>query len=329
MIVDIASWLKDAAERRLSAGDIGEGLRYYERLVHLGRADKVQVAHARARTGEVLLAMGEIQQAKVHLLEALKNRPTHPHYLFLLSCLYASTANWKKACEFARKAHILAPNNSEYLRALGWAVLCSGNLNAGEKMLRQAVSLEPKNLGAIGDLSAALIEQRRFNEAIEILARAVKDNPSEKRLTDMLAVATKFRNQARDRTLMFAPRLTGQYGVVEDLLRERMPEEGFHSEQIDSAIRLWRDFTCGTELRFSSPGSWAAAVEYTISKLDRDARVTQKFVATKYGVSVSAVSTKFKRIWHGLGVKDFDVRYSSHKDYFEKLFQERDSTDKE
>jgi len=181
----------------------------------------------------------------------------------------------------------------------------------------------------IGDLSAALIEQRRFNEAIEILARAVKDNPSEKRLTDMLAVATKFRNQARDRTLMFAPRLTGQYGVVEDLLRERMPEEGFHSEQIDSAIRLWRDFTCGTELRFSSPGSWAAAVEYTISKLDRDARVTQKFVATKYGVSVSAVSTKFKRIWHGLGVKDFDVRYSSHKDYFEKLFQERDSTDKE
>ena len=326
VIVTISSWLKEAAEKRLSVGDVRQGLLYYERLLQTGRGNKVAVADAHARIGEILLSMGEVQQAKVHLLEAVKSRPTHPHYLFLLSCLYGVTANWKKAREFARKAHILAPENSEYLRALGWAVLCSGDLGAGEKMLRQAVSLDPTNVAAMGDVSAALIEQRRFNEAIEILSRAVRKHPTEKRLADMLAVAKKFRDEVGDRTLMFRPELAGKYGSVEGLLRERMPEEGFHVDQIDNAIRLWRDYTRRAQLKCASPSSWAAAVEYTISKVDGDGRVTQKYEAAKYGISVSSVSTKFKRIWSALGAEGLGRRYSMHNAHADRIFQDQDPT---
>lgn len=329
MIVNILSWLKETAERNFSAGDIGQGLWYYDKVLQLGRGNNTAVADAHARIGEVLLAIGEIQQAKVHLLEALNIRPTQPHYLFLLSCLYAGQANWKKACQLARKAHILVPSNSEYLRALGWAVLRSGDLAAGEKMLRQAVSLDPTSAGAIGDLSAGLIEQHRFNDAIAILSKTVKEHPSDKRLADMLAVAKKFGNQARDRIPVFPPRLTGRYGAVEGLLRERMPEDGFHSEQIDSAIRLWRDYMSRKELRFSSPGSWAAAIEYTISRLHGDARVTQKSVAAKYGVSASAVSNKSKEIRSVLGLKEFDKRYRFHEDDIGTFSQERNPADYE
>ena len=325
-IVTISSWLKEAAERKLSAGDVRQGLLYYEKLLETGRGDKVAVADAHARIGEILLSMGEVQQAKVHLLEAVKSRPTHPHYLFLLSCLYAVTANWKKAREFARKAHILAPDNSEYLRALGWAVLCSGDLGAGEKMLRQAVSLDPTNIAAIGDVSAALIEQRRFDEAIEILSGAVNRHPTQKRLADMLAVAKKFRDEVGDRTLIFRQELSGKNALVEGLLRERMPEEGFHADQIDNAVRLWRDYTRRVQLKCSSPSSWAAAVEYTISRVDGDARVTQKYVATKYGISVSSVSTKFKRIWSALEAKEFDGRYSTHNGGADRILQDQDPT---
>ncbi len=327
MIVTISSWLKETAEKRLSAGDVRQGLSYYEKLLHSARKDKAAVADANARIGEILLAMGEVQQAKVHLLEATKSRPTHAHYLFLLSCLYAMTADWKRARDFARKAQILEPNNSEYLRALGWAVLCSGELDAGEKMLRQAVSLDPTNVAAVGDVSAALIEQRRFDEAIEILSRAVNEHPKETRLADMLAVARKFKDQVGDRTLSFPQRTNDPHAPVESLLRERMPEEGFHLDQIDNAVRLWRDYAHKVQPSCSSPDSWAAAVEYAISKLDRDARVTQKSVAAKYGISVSSVSTKFKRIWSTLEAKELDTRYSMHSARVEHLFQDRHHTD--
>lgn len=327
MIVTIASWLKEAAERSLSAGDVRQGLSYYEKLLHLARNDKVAIADADARIGEILLAMGEVQQAKVHLLEATKIRPTHAHYLFLLSCLYAMTADWKRARDFARKAQILEPENSEYLRALGWAVLCSGELDAGEKMLRQAVSLDPTNIAAVGDVSAALIEQRRFDEAIEILSRAVNEHTTETRLADMLAVARKFKDQVGDRTLLFPQKTNDQHVLVESLLRERMPEEGFHLDQIENAIRLWRDYARKVQLKCSSPDTWAAAVEYTISKLDRDARVTQKSVATKYGISVSSVSTKFKRIWSTLEAKELDTRYSIHSVRADHMLQDRHPTD--
>jgi len=326
MIVSISAWLKEAAEKSFATGDVREGLFYYEKLLQTGRGETTAVADAHARIGEILLGLGEVQQAKVHLLEAVRSRPTHPQYLFLLSCLYAVIANWKKAREFARKAHILAPNNSEYLRALGWAVLCSGDLGAGEKMLRQALSLDPTNVAAIGDVSAALIEQRRFNEAIEILSGAVREHPNDTRLADMLAVAKKFRDEVGDRTLMFRPEQNGKYGLVEGLLRDRMPEEGFHTDQIDNAIRLWHDYAHRIQLKCSNPSSWAAAVEYTISKVDGDDRVTQKCVAEKYGTSISSVSTKFKRIWLTLGAKEFDRRYSSHNVRIDRLSQDRDPT---
>ena len=326
MIVIISSWLKEAAEQKLSTGDVRQGLAYYEQLLQAARNDDVAVGDAHARIGEILLAMGEVQQAKVHLLEAAKIRPAHAHYLFLLSCLYAMTADWKRARDFARKAHILAPENSEYLRALGWAVLCSGELDAGEKMLRQAVSLDPANIAAIGDVSAALIEQRRFDEAIKILSKALSEHPEETRLEDMLAVAKKFRDQMGDRTLAFPSSMTAHHGSVEALLRQRMPEEGFHLEQIDNAIRLWHDYERKVQLKYSNPDSWAAAVEYTISKLDKDARVTQKSVATKYGISVSSVSTKFKRIWSALEAQEFDARYSTHTVRADEILQDRDPT---
>jgi hypothetical protein len=196
-------------------------------------------------------------------------------------------------------------------------------------MLRQAVSLDPQNVGAVGDLSAALIEQRRFSEAVEILTRAVKEHPEEKRLAEMLAVAMRFRGQSRERKTLFPARFAKQHGIVEELLRQQMPDEGFHSEQVDSAIQLWRDYARNVELSMSSPRSWAAAVEYTISKLDRDLRVTQKSLAEKYGVSVSSISMKFRQLWEGLDAKEFDPRYSTHKNLAGKLFQERDPADSE
>jgi Flp pilus assembly protein TadD len=327
MIVNILSWLKEMAERSFTAGDIGEGLSYYDRVLQLARHDSAEVADAHARIGEVLLAIGETQQAKVHLLEALKIKPTQPHYLFLLSCLYASQANWEKACDFARKAHILVPTNSEYLRGLGWAMLRSGDLAAGEKMLRQAVGLDPTGPGAVGDLSAALIEQRRFGDAVAYLVRAVKEHPSDQRLAEMLAVAKKFRNQERDRTPAFVPDSPGWYGVVEELLRERMPEEGFTSEQIAGAIRLWRDYACGREFRYSRPDPWAAAIEYTISRLHRDAKVTQQAVASKYDVAVSVVSYKFRELRSGLGLEERDRRYCMPDDDIGASLRERHPAD--
>jgi hypothetical protein len=98
-------------------------------------------------------------------------------------------------------------------------------------------------------------------------------------------------------------------GVI-DLLRQNLAEAGYNQEVIENAEYLWTDYIFSFDVKVKDPKVWAAAVEYTIARLEfREA--TQAKIAAGYGVSEASVSGKYRLLCEGLGLCAFDERYST------------------
>ena len=73
-------------------------------------------------------------------------------------------------------------------------------------------------------------------------------------------------------------------GVI-DLLRQNLAEVGYNQEVIENAEYLWEDYGSLFDFKVKDPKVWAAAVEYTIARLEFREDQTQAKIAANYGVS--------------------------------------------
>ena len=99
-------------------------------------------------------------------------------------------------------------------------------------------------------------------------------------------------------------------GVV-DLLRLNLAEAGYNQEVIENAEYLWADYIFSFDVKVKDPKVWAAAVEYTIARLEFREGQTQAKIAVRYGVSEASLSGKYRLLCGGLGLCAFDERYST------------------
>ena len=105
--------------------------------------------------------------------------------------------------------------------------------------------------------------------------------------------------------------LTGRFADVLALFSDAMRAANYSDAQLDNAARLWRDFVQGDHApRFRKPAVFAAAVEYTIARLDH-VDLTQADVARRYDTSEASISKNHRLIADALHVEVFDPRYSS------------------
>jgi len=90
------------------------------------------------------------------------------------------------------------PDNSEYLRGLGWAMHCAGNKAKGLAYLHRAVDLAPTNVNILTDLAAAYLSDLQFHKAREYAETAVRINPNSNVAREVLANIDRFqRNLGR------------------------------------------------------------------------------------------------------------------------------------
>ena len=90
---------------------------------------------------------------------------------------------------------------------------------------------------------------------------------------------------------------------VEEVLAKRMKERDFSGEVICEAILLWRDYKEKTSSLKGKDKSWAAAVEYLLSRINYWLD-SQEEVGREYGVSPTTVSKKYRKLAE---VLDFQV----------------------
>ena len=111
---------------------------------------------------------------------------------------------------------------------------------------------------------------------------------------------------------LFANALDG----VERLLTSKMPKAGLSLEEVGAAIQMWLEFriSLGRQtLDVRRPELWAAALDYAVRKVNFR-ELTQKRIATMYGISEKSLRARFRDLVGTLDIMPCDYRYFRGKE---------------
>lgn len=95
---------------------------------------------------------------------------------------------------------------------------------------------------------------------------------------------------------------------VARLLERGLIRTGASEEHVDSAIWLWNDFCELDPVRIRKPAAWAAAVHFSLARVERW-EIAHQDLAKLYRVSAPAVKENSRRIGRALHLTPFDDRY--------------------
>ena len=84
--------------------------------------------------------------------------------------------------------------------------------------------------------------------------------------------------------------------------------DDFAAQYLKLARSLWVDFCAQRQPRVQKPAVYAAAVEYTLSKL-ASRSLTQAQLARRYGVTARAIAARYEEICEALALEPGDPRY--------------------
>ena len=159
----------------------------------------------------------------------------------------------------------------------------------------EAASDEPEYLL---NLAQALARGGDFDQALRALAEFMRLEPDsllEERLEQLFA--------------------SGMDGV-ETLFTDKMTATGVSIEEIGAAIQMWLEYRIALgrkPLVMRKPATWAAAVDYTVRKVNLRPTKRQD-IATLYGISERALQDRHDDLVALLDVMPCDYRYFAGKE---------------
>jgi tetratricopeptide (TPR) repeat protein len=126
-----------------------------------------------------LLNEGKKQQALPILVTLMHQDPSDIDVLYGLGLTYNELGDHARATPILEKAVEVDPKFLGAYVALGVAEISAGNLMIGEEHLRSALKLDPEDRYALRNLSATLMKQRRFAEALVQIKRTLAVAPDD------------------------------------------------------------------------------------------------------------------------------------------------------
>lgn len=322
-VIDSTLWVKGQIEGKLERGHFKSAIPLLEKLLRLGRNSLTHKEFAYGNLGHAYLSLRRFDKAEDCLKKAVKLNPQESRYHYLLGLVYSTSGMISEALEEFECTVRMDGDKSEYQRTLGWAKFVSGQTGEGIKRLKKALDLDNKNVYAYADLASCYMKINRFNEARRILKEGLLKVPSDPFLlrTQNAVERTggeykKVKEEEKRVKHRIDKIKNSEFHKVRKSLLRGMRLAGYSETQKKSAEKLWYDFYKMRKLQIRRPESWAAALEYTIARLDLIEGETQKTVASKYGVSETIVSSRFNDICRTLDIRVFDKRYSAGEDFF-------------
>ncbi|MER3445641.1 MAG: hypothetical protein C4291_01870 [Candidatus Dadabacteria bacterium] len=323
-VIDSTLWVKGQIEGKIERGHFKSAIPLIEKLLRLGRNSLTLKEFAYANLGHAYLSLRRFDKAEYCLKKAIKLNPRESRYHYLLGLAYSASGMISDALKEFEYTVQIVDNKSEYQRALGWAKFVSGQTTEGIKHLKRALDLDNRNVYAYADLASCYMKMNRFNEAIRTLRKGLLRVPGDPFLlrTQNVVERTgdeykKVKEEEKRVRYRIDKIKDSEFHKVRKSLLQGMRLAGYSETQKKSAEKLWYDFYKMRKLQIRRPESWAAALEYTIARLDLIEGETQKTVASKYGVSETIVSSRFNDICRTLDIRVFDKRYYSiEEDFF-------------
>jgi tetratricopeptide (TPR) repeat protein len=193
----------------------------------------------------------------------------------------------------ATKGRASGPERAEAYNQEGLRAYAEWDIERAVDRFRAAVRAAPDEPEYRLNLAKALSRAGDFDQALRALAEFLRLEPESK-------VAERFER-------LFASGLD----KVESVLTEKMTTAGMPIEEVGAALQMWLEYRIAIgqqPLTLRKPEAWAAALDYTVRKVNLR-NVTQREVATLYGVSQRALRDRFDDLVTTLDVMPCDYRY--------------------
>ena len=190
--------LESKAARYRSKGDFDKVIMICKDILNRHADNPAACEYACAQIGDVYLAMRELEPAEEYLKKAMAYDPLNPKYHYLLGFVYSVSRQWDRAIkefEFYLKKE---PDESEYLRGLGWALWSASKKAEGLRYLQRAIGVAPENVNALIDLAAASLGDGAFDEAHKYAEQALKVDPENSLAKKVLNSTERFQGAIPD-----------------------------------------------------------------------------------------------------------------------------------
>jgi hypothetical protein len=196
----------------------------------------------------------------------------------------------------AEKASIVSPTDEREAQALnekGLQQYQRWEIEEAMESFEKATKLVPTNPDYHLNLARALARFGNYDRALKALGEFVRYE-SDVRLVDRFE-------------MLFAKAMD----EVETLITEKMTKKGIPLDEIGAAIQMWLEYRIALgrrPLSIRKPQSWAAALDYTVRKVNfRDAIL--KDLTRIYVVSESSIRNHHKDLVETLDIMPCDYRY--------------------
>lgn len=125
------------------------------------------------------LGAGNLRKSADLCKEILDIDPKFAHGYHLMSSLFRSTGDYKKALNFADMAIDILPNEAVFHMQKGQVLFAMSDWEMAKLAFKKASELEPNNALAVLLWADSLSQQKKFDEALVLFrrARAIQDIP--------------------------------------------------------------------------------------------------------------------------------------------------------
>lgn len=276
-----------------------------ERLASVAKEGSDEWCFANRQLAELLLEQAP-WRAALHARRVAVQSSSDDAAHALLGLALALQNNYRAAIASYRRALAANPSNPWYAHNVGHLYDVALDLpRDGLPFLRAAHREEPSQDDVTASLAHCLARAGAIDEARELAVELAARHPNR---SDFAELAQWIAEGAPAREAQGAPALLAhiEHGSstpspdgpppADDSIDELLERAPLTEEQRARARRLWVDYESRESTNATRDGrALAAAIEYAIHRVD-GANVTQRSLAERYNVSVSAIRSRYGSI---------------------------------
>jgi len=165
------------AKDHVEKGNYDKAIEIYKYLLIRFGENSIVVERANANLSDIYLKLKQPDMAEIHINKAIKRVPGKPDYRYMLGFIYSTQYRWREAIPEFEAAVEADPENTEFLRGLGWAQLNDGDKDKGMVCLHKAKALAPFDVTVLLDLAQAYLFNLDFDEAKRYARGAISLEP--------------------------------------------------------------------------------------------------------------------------------------------------------
>lgn len=186
----IAEALNNIEELKLS-GEHEKSIIEAQRLLF----DDPNCVEALEEIADNYVSLDNYSKAEKACYHALKLNADSYTAKYILGFIHSQKQEWPKAISYLKSSNTIHGNNPEILRCLGWALFNDNKRTQGVVILERALNLDPENALTLCDLGICYMQMKNFDKAIELLKKAHKLDPANKRIRECFTAASSFKDR--------------------------------------------------------------------------------------------------------------------------------------